>query len=221
MPGPVVIGGVGGSGTRLLAQALQETGFYIGGFLNQALDNLWYTLLLRRARLFPGESPGGDREIRKALELFETAMTQGLNDSPQRWQRHLIREAVLESMEEKNRDQPRKAQKSLVASRPPDPGAYRAWGWKEPNTHIHLEALTRAFPDLKYVLLIRHGLDMAFSPNRSQLRRWGRRSGVATPESDAQVPAAALRYWVRANRQAVDRGERLLGDARQSSRATR
>ena len=42
---PVAIGGIGGSGTRLIAQCLKELGFYLGGDLNQANDNLWFVLL--------------------------------------------------------------------------------------------------------------------------------------------------------------------------------
>lgn len=212
LPGPVVIGGVGGSGTRLLAEALQESGFYIGGLLNPALDNLWYTLLLRRGSLFPGAGAGTDREIRKSIELFETAMTRGLNGAPRRGQRHLIRRALEESIAEESRDKPNKARKSLVASAAPDPAAFQAWGWKEPNTHIHLEALARAFPGMKYALLIRNGLDMAFSRNRVQLNRWGPRFGVEMPGAEEDLPSAALRYWVLANRRAIGLGERMLGE---------
>lgn len=48
LPGPVAIGGVGGSGTRVFAEILRGFGFYIGDCLNGALDNLWFTLLCKR-----------------------------------------------------------------------------------------------------------------------------------------------------------------------------
>ena len=48
---PVVIGGVGGSGTRLIAQCLNELGFFLGPDLNEANDNLWFTLLFKRTRI--------------------------------------------------------------------------------------------------------------------------------------------------------------------------
>lgn len=212
LPGPLVIGGVGGSGTRVLAQTLQETGFYIGGSLNHALDNLWYTLLLRRATLFPGLSEATDREVANSIRLFEKAMTRGLNGAPSRRERHLVRDALEGSIEEESRDHPGRARRSILASTAPDAATYRAWGWKEPNTHIHLEALAGAFPQMKYVLLIRHGLDMAFSKNRHQLKRWGSFFGVETSVAEAAAPAAALRYWILANRRALELGDRLLGD---------
>ncbi len=211
LPGPIVIGGVGGSGTRLLAQALQELDVYIGSSLNRALDNLWYTLLLRREEIFPGLGPETDRQARRALELFHTAMTRGLNEVPTRAQRHLIQRALADSLPV-SKDRPRKARKSLLVSSPPEMNRYQAWGWKEPNTHIHLEVLAAAFPDMKYVLLMRHGLDMAFSRNRVQLSRWGKFFDVSIPEGESEMPVAALQYWIRANQRALELGRALLGD---------
>lgn len=210
LPGPIVVGGVGGSGTRLLAQILLELEVYLGPCLNDALDNLWYTLLLRRAELLPGVDAAADREIDQALRLFERAMLQGLRGRPTRAQRHLLRRALDQSLPV-SRDRPRRACASLRESPTPDLSRYRAWGWKEPNTHIHLEALSRAFPGMQYVHLMRNGLDMAFSRNRVQLQRWGPRFGVPLPGDPADLPAAALRYWVDANRRAAELGRRLLG----------
>ncbi len=48
--GPVVIGGVGGSGTRVVAAILSTLGFHLGNDLNESMDNLWTTLLFKRPR---------------------------------------------------------------------------------------------------------------------------------------------------------------------------
>ncbi len=48
---PVAIGGVGGSGTRVVAQLLMKLGFYIGSDLNKANDNLWFVLLFNRIEI--------------------------------------------------------------------------------------------------------------------------------------------------------------------------
>ena len=45
---PLVIGGLGGSGTRVIAQLVNDLGFYLGSHLNEPLDNLWFTFFLRR-----------------------------------------------------------------------------------------------------------------------------------------------------------------------------
>lgn len=47
------------------------------------------------------------------------------------------------------------------------------WGWKEPNTHVVINRLLHYFPKMRYVHLLRSGLDMAFSKNKNQVRLWG------------------------------------------------
>ena len=43
---PVVVGGIGGSGTRVFAQHLKGWGFDMGSDLNESLDDLRFTALL-------------------------------------------------------------------------------------------------------------------------------------------------------------------------------
>ena len=54
---PVAIGGVGGSGTRLIAQLLMELGVYMGSDRNDANDNLWFTLLFKRIEILFASDP--------------------------------------------------------------------------------------------------------------------------------------------------------------------
>ena len=49
---PVVIGGIGGSGTRVVG-LLQQLGFDIGSDLNDSLDDLSFTALFKRPALWP------------------------------------------------------------------------------------------------------------------------------------------------------------------------
>jgi hypothetical protein len=67
---PVVIGGLGGSGTRLIAAILQHLEFDMGSDLNRTNDNLAFTLLLKRPELWPIQEHA--LEIHQALELFIT-----------------------------------------------------------------------------------------------------------------------------------------------------
>ena len=69
---PVAIGGVGGSGTRLIAEIVNRLGYYIGGDLNSAADNLWFTLLFKRVEL--RAEPAGGREFDGAVDVFRAAM---------------------------------------------------------------------------------------------------------------------------------------------------
>jgi len=49
---PVIVGGVGGSGTRVIAELLSNFGYYIGNDLNRSMDNLLYTFLFKRVEWF-------------------------------------------------------------------------------------------------------------------------------------------------------------------------
>lgn len=44
---PVIIGGIGGSGTKITAEILQELGYFLGHNLNAAQDNLLFSKIVR------------------------------------------------------------------------------------------------------------------------------------------------------------------------------
>mgnify|MGYP004007565703 CR=1 FL=1 len=71
---PVAIGGIGGSGTRLIASVLRDIGFFLGADLNEASDNLWFTLLFKRMELWPLEE--NKEEISRALAIFLNLMNR-------------------------------------------------------------------------------------------------------------------------------------------------
>jgi hypothetical protein len=85
--------------------------------------------------------------------------------------------------------------------------ADRRWGWKEPNTHVMIDRLMACIPGLKYIHVVRNGLDMAFSANQTQLRLWGPHFLAANL---IEVnPRNSLRYW-RAVHERILRIGRLL-----------
>jgi hypothetical protein len=185
-PGALVaVGGVGGSGTRVIAQVLDALGVYLGEDLNEALDNLWFTLLFKHREIldFPPDrfachhdlfvaamqgaaAPVGDADsLRERLLGYERAGLHDANWLQARWD----------------------------SLRAPRAGAGRApWGWKEPNTHMVLERLLALQPGLRYVHVMRNGLDMAFSGNQNQLRLWGPR---ALGSRYGTGPGASLAFW--------------------------
>jgi len=85
--------------------------------------------------------------------------------------------------------------------------AYR-WGWKEPNTHLFLGALIENIRGLKYIHILRNGLDMAFSSNQGQLRNWGAYM-LGTDAPLTVTPENSLSYWIAANERAIEIGQRL------------
>ena len=42
------------------------------------------------------------------------------------------------------------------------------WGWKEPNTHMILPFLLKKYKNLRYIHIMRNGLDNAYSKNQNQ-----------------------------------------------------
>lgn len=205
----MVIGGVGGSGTRLPALLLCELGFHLGGLLNAELDNLWFALLFRRPSWYR-EKPA---QVPIALRLFTKAM-EG-EPSLDHAEKALLRAAVRERDVRIFRG-PASAMacaRSLRASQGPPTDAL-GWGWKNPSNHVYLEDLARAYPRLRYIHIIRNGLDLVANPKLfAQLDSWGPLLGV-DPPADRGLDSSrqALRYWIAANRRALALARRLLGD---------
>lgn len=208
---PVAIGGQGGSGTRVIAAMLQAAGYDIGGDLNRALDNLWYTVLLKRRGL--------DAEAeRAALKVFVDGMLGRLDRTDERAVGLLAEAATEVSVHGHSTTGAGQGAwafqrvVSLLASQDAARPAERRWAWKEPNSHIRLPTLIDALPGLRYVHVVRHGVDMALSRNQAQLYWWGPTFGIEAPSDPELVPAASLRYWVHTTRRAVELGERWLGE---------
>lgn len=209
---PIVVGGVGGSGTRLIAEMLLELGFYMGRAQNGAHDNLWFTLLLKRPRWFHQQGGRSRTKIEQALDLFGRLMRgqrPGLRDSA------VIARAVLDNciMTRSAGRGMRMAASFLKMFHPmkPAPSSFTGWGWKEPNSHVYLRDLAAHFPSMKYIHVIRHGLDMAFSKNQSQLHNWGSLYGIGPADNGSYGPRSSLQYWINANRTAIDCGRAIFG----------
>jgi hypothetical protein len=232
--GPVVIGGVGGSGTRVAAMLLKELGFYIGNDLNLPNDNLWFTLLLARSKWFAKSS---EDEIRQGLCIFEKAMagSLGLKHAELGF---IIRAAIDMSFFEYLHWAPdsgllpikqvakviwpvksaislawaMKRIVTMIRTRKIDTSVTIGWGWKEPCSYIYIRFLNEYFDSFKYIHVIRNGLDMAYSSNQGHLYSWGDRFGVQIPDSPELLPKASIEYWIKANERTIAVGERLLGD---------
>lgn len=213
LSGPVIIGGIGGSGTRVVAEIIRQAGFYIGGDLDSANDNLWFILLFKRPRWF--RRARHDRNnILTGLNLFSKAM---LGQSNPVWPelRFLFRAVFEISIFGHNHKGdgrgfwPFVRAWKMIRTKQRKTIHNGRWGWKEPNSHIYLEFLDSYFSNIKYIHTIRHGLDMAFSENQQQLYNWGPILGLALPESKSDEAAASLKYWIKSNRRVVEIGAKL------------
>lgn len=191
---PIAIGGIGGSGTRIVAQLLRETGFYIGADLNESNDNLWFTLLFKRPEILSEE----DGRFGQLVGIFAKAM-QGSASFTARERGIVSALASVDRLQHSSTWLRERAQSLLAATE----GARAAggWGWKEPNTHIVIDRLLETFPTLKYIHVIRNGLDMAYSSNQNQLQLWG---PLFLGEDAVNTPRNSLRFWRIANQRVID-----------------
>ncbi len=210
-----MVGGVGGSGTRVVEEIMRRLNIYTGSDLNYPGDNRWFTFLCKLPRWdLAAQTP--ESGAMRALTVLERAMTGRLEFT------HQDRQIVHESLRRSRRwwrhdrledDRPpawlRERVDTLVVSARNFPSEASLWGWKEPNSHLFIRHLHLHFGDrLRYVHVIRNGVHMAQSRNQLQLKRWGSSFGVASGSPDPS-PAASLDYWIRSNETAIEVGSGL------------
>jgi hypothetical protein len=190
---PVVVGGIGGSGTRVIAQLLKDWGFDMGSDLNESLDDLGFTALFKRPSLWPIHQHVP--QLQEALSLYLTARGQPPAGTALGDKHKLKVETVLNSIQ---KEQAWIESGHLQERRQPlqtiDERTNPSWGWKEPNTHLFLRYLLSAIPNLRYLHVVRHGLDMALSNNQTQLTVWGSR--ILDRPVDVNSPHDSLAFWV-------------------------
>jgi hypothetical protein len=200
---PVVIGGIGGSGTRLIAHCIRELGFSLSGELNEANDNLWFTLLFKRIEILNAT----EREFDELVEIFLNKMTG--RGRLTHAQVELINELALYDRDrtQQTKDWLQARARSLL-SEEENVSRTSNWGWKEPNSHIVLDRLLARISGMKYIHVARNGLDMAYSSNQNQLMLWGPHF---ISEGSQTSPYYSLKYWCFAHRRVLDIGK-LMGE---------
>jgi len=214
--GPIIIGGIGGSGTRVIAQILRELNCFIGNDLNESLDNLSYTLLFKRKKWYY-KNEDSKNKIFTGLSVLEKSM---LNNHPEfSIKEYFFLFTAMISMywrghnkegDGKGRWAIERKNQIVLGNNPIND--YNLWGWKEPNSHLILPFLKEYFPNLKYIFTIRNGLDMAFSKNQQQLFNWGALFGIDYPKKAKEIPEASFRYWLAANKRVIQIGETMGND---------
>jgi hypothetical protein len=214
---PVVVGGLGGSGTRVLARLLEEIGFFIGSDLNESLDNLWFTVLFKRPAWYERPSTR-QRRAEAAVGPFVGKMTSGRRLTPRElgtvgW---AIASVLVRGHDHLGTGRglrwPARRAASLLAARGHDPAGYAGWGWKEPNSHILIAELAASIPGMRFIHVVRDGDQVAAGRNQTQRMIWSRHLGLAPAADLAADPQAAVRFWALANERTVRLGELLLGE---------
>lgn len=187
---PIAVGGIGGSGTRVIARIITDLGFYLGSELSAQNDNLWFALLFGRRDILVAD----EAEFAQLTAMFFRQMSR-----PQNLDQSDL--ALLQDRLEPERIQhePKLLRQWHDSFLEHGRGGktHDIWGWKVPYTHVVLERLLRLRPELKYIHLTRDGLDMAFSHNQNQLLTWG---PIYLNRNVSNTPADALAYWCAVHR---------------------
>lgn len=202
----IAIGALGGSGTRAVADILIKSGIYMGNNLNSPNDNLLFTSLFKNPGWYEKAT---EEEKTKRIALFQKYMTNAyltLQDKAD-----ILRASYTNPCYSSRLKFNLKLLFSINRSKKQQ---NMLWGWKEPNTYMYLPELANFFPDLKYIHVIRNGLDMAFSKNRQQLINWGPHFNIEVTKHDNQSELAIkqLDFWIQANQYAIETGKNLLAN---------
>jgi len=177
--GIVFIGGLGGSGTRAVTEAIENLGYYPGGNLNSARDNLVFSVLMKHPVLLRNGS--GTAAIRRRLTLHRSIMCSGVKFSDVFAHPGLLR-----------------YKKTETNGLQDHPNAY-GWLTKEPNSHLFMDTILTMWPEAVFIHVSRHPLDMAFSNNKQQLQNWAWFFDINI-DAMGSIEAAQLEYWIASER---------------------
>lgn len=222
---PLVIGAVGGSGTRLVTQILQTAGYYMGEMSGSdqtggALDSLWFNFLLRRPAWFAKHHEQHPEKIMQGLSILEKIMS----GKPVRAKKDLLfMTAALKDYSHFRKKNDKlihlfsaihgvRILKNSAFGYKDDRSQALGWGWKDPASHAFLPYLADYFPNLRYVHVIRHGLDMAYSRNQYQSTFWAEAFNLSPAKTPDEVPKVSLSYWIQTNQKAVNFANEKLKD---------
>ena len=192
----ISIGGVGGSGTRLVASLLISSGLQIGRDINASNDTLSFTLFFKDRAILTASEDEFDRRLTiflkhlNAVQLsahdLEFAGSLSIKDRvqhPADWLAERVRR---------------------LKCPPSIPVSNAFLGWKEPNTHVIVERLLGVLPSMKYIHVVRHGIDMAYSSNQNQVQFWD----IAIPAGTLITPEQSLGWWCKVQKRILSLRDR-------------
>lgn len=142
--GPIVIGGVGGSGTRVITQILMNHGAYMGKLVSSEM-------VLPKFSYKP--YTGISLDWLPILGLFRQNPHLAFSEN------HEIPKMTKKRFTE------------LVSFLEKEAGGAQ-WGFKHPRNLLFLGILAQSLPNMRFIHVIRDGRDMAYSKNNNQVRRY-------------------------------------------------
>lgn len=186
---PICIGGIGGSGTRLFAQILNlDDSIFLGPIINDTDDNLVFTFLFKRLIILKMN----ETDLNTLFTIFRKVMSSvQLNQN----ELNIIKKIYQEKTSQDYLYDKKKTYETMINySNKNYNNITQNWGWKEPNTHILLPFLLKKYKTIKYIHIMRNGLDNAFSKNQNQLKFW---------TNLKYTPSNSLKYWVQTQKKII------------------
>ena len=210
--GPHIIGGTGGSGTRVLSRIVKQGGMFIGKNRVPAEDSVplrrYQNLTSFIAQKSSLPSHKADDKITEELKIKGF---YGLIQN--RWTQSLLANQLYSKPIKDYDKMIQHIRLSIEDHLFPlvEAQITQPWGWKQPNSGFILPFLHSQFPQLKCLHLIRDGRDMAFSKNQGQLRFLG--SIVLSAEEQGwHKPLQSIALWNRLNLMSAEYGEQHMGE---------
>ena len=205
---PIIVGGNGGSGTRVVAEILLRSGVFLGHDLNSANDNLLFTYLFKHPQVFfQRYNTNCSSDYFESQSLFKLhekllfnqlpltvsewklILNAGFNHAKNRYNWHWVRQRWF------NIVKPHSKINSFF------------WGWKEPQTIFFLNEIQKVYPRAKFILIIRNGLDMVYNKNTQQMQYWSRHYQIDSQDLSTRNK---FEYWYRSNQQTIDLASKLF-----------
>jgi len=211
---PVVIGGVGGSGTRIVARLVRKLGFYLGDLKRDGSeDNLWFWQFF----YFPVSDETIVTEYLQKLQHFSLSIfghPLRIIKSNCQWilylSSHEFHESIVRRSHVRSIIRDLFKYQRLKGLKTRD---FMGWGWKEPVSQMYLEQLSYCFKGMRYIHVLRNGLDMLYSSNETMSREfkiWSSNFDIPVPEDQFSFRRALLQYWVKSNQKNISLAGKLL-----------
>jgi len=163
---PIVIGGIGGSGTRLVREIVATAGVWMGGMVSRKGDSLELYFFHNR--------------FLNPLLSDTRCVDYCLGDvSPS------VRRSTIDALS-----------KTLFALRGRSKRPSDAWGFKDPRSIYVLPFLDHLMPGFVFIHVVRDGRDMALSGNKRQLALHHGALFGAPPDADLELAQARLWNFV-------------------------
>lgn len=181
---PIIIFGTGGSGTRVVARIIQETGCFLGSNLNYALDALEITKFLDK---------WANQYLSRSQWFHTTDKLQT------RLCHHTIHNTMIQDL------------KQAVMQHKIGISSHK-WGFKSPRSIYILPFLHYQYPEIQVIHIVRNGLDMAYSTNQNQLDIHGGYILDKDRINNLSIQELSIALWSKVNLAATNYGKRYLGD---------